>query len=335
MNNTDLALKAVENLYDQSLQAWSEVSLLKFPKDYEKLNNIVVSGMGGSTLSTHILKSLYKFNVPIEIVEDYHLPEWADESTFVLLSSYSGNTEETLSCGHDALKNHCKITGICIGGLLQEFLNKNNLPAYVVDPKFNLGNMPRFALGYSIFSQLGIFYKLGYISDLSKEMYDQLPTKIKNLKLNNDALKVSAEKLAAKIKDKIFCVITGEHLSGNGKTFVNQLNETSKVIAFCTYLPDGDHSKIEGFSSHVDNLFIFMMDSKNYSEKILKRFDITKDVINTLGYYVFNYESTLKDKFEEMLESLVFTSYLTVNAAIEKNIDPLSIPAIDKIKSLV
>jgi len=85
-------------------------------------NNIIVAGMGGSAIGGEMLKdwSRNKLIVPLEVCREYTLPEYADEKTLVLISSYSGDTEETLSAFLDALKRECMIFCVTSGGEVLE-----------------------------------------------------------------------------------------------------------------------------------------------------------------------------------------------------------------------
>src|SRR5690349_13251814 len=98
-------LGSIEQLGDQSKQAWEEVHALQFPEQYKKATSIVFSGMGGSALGAYVTKAMYMdtLMVPFEIVNDYHLPPYVNKDTLVILSSYSGTTEETLFSAQEAL----------------------------------------------------------------------------------------------------------------------------------------------------------------------------------------------------------------------------------------
>ena len=67
---------------------------------------VVIAGMGGSAIGGDLIKALTadSATVPIEVVRDYSLPAWVGPSTAVICVSYSGNTEESLSCYDEACK---------------------------------------------------------------------------------------------------------------------------------------------------------------------------------------------------------------------------------------
>ncbi|MHC4537996.1 MAG: SIS domain-containing protein [Planctomycetota bacterium] len=123
-----------------------------------KPTKIIVAGMGGSAIGGDILASALATNakLPIITVRDYNLPAIADDQTLVLACSYSGNTEETLSCVKSAFDRGCKIIGITSGGKLEEFCLANQLPVFPI-PK---GLPPRAAIAYLFFPMAVILEKL-------------------------------------------------------------------------------------------------------------------------------------------------------------------------------
>src|SRR5258708_4324529 len=157
-------LSSIEHLPEQIEDAWVSIKNLEIPEDYTRVKNIVVAGMGGSALGGRIVYYLEFKNLrtPIEVTTNYHLPNYVNEDSLVILSSYSGNTEETISSATDALKRRAKIVGIATGGKLVELLKGK--PVYLIDPRNNPSGQPRMGLGYSISSILALLSKLNFIS---------------------------------------------------------------------------------------------------------------------------------------------------------------------------
>jgi len=329
-----IALDSVDGLIDQCYQAWQESHNVHFDKKYEKIENIVVCGMGGSSLPAHIISSVFNIKVPIYICETYTVPLWTGKNTLVILSSYSGNTEETLSCGAQAKERGCLIAGITSGGKLREFLDELHVPFYHFNPKFNPSKLPRFGIGYGIFGQLGLLSNLNLINDYSGEQLDlQLADSIKHLTLCFDSIVNSAQEFVNKANGDILVLFSSEHLKGNGHTFTNQINETSKTLSFCAELPEADHNLIEGLKKSQTGIIVLFIESQNYPVRILERFDITREIINEDGYKSYVYKVNKGSLMQEMLEVLLFSSFSSVKLAEYNNTDPLAIPSIDYIKS--
>jgi len=91
------------------------------------INNIVITGMGGSAVGGDFLKIyLSDTNIPVYVNRDYKLPNFVNEKSLVFAVSYSGNTEETLSALNDAKERNAQIIGITSGGKLAEECEKGN-----------------------------------------------------------------------------------------------------------------------------------------------------------------------------------------------------------------
>src|SRR3989339_1384425 len=118
---------------DQCKQAWEESTKIQFPEEYKQVKNIVVAGMGGSRFTPKTIRALFrkKITVPYEICEDYTVPGYVNQDSLVVISTYSGTTEEVLAAAKDALNKGAKLAGIMMkGSPIAEFLIKQHVPGY-------------------------------------------------------------------------------------------------------------------------------------------------------------------------------------------------------------
>src|SRR3989344_3332021 len=120
----------------QFKQAWIEVNSLYIPDDYKEIDNVILCGMGGSALGARIIDSLIqdRLRIPFEIYTEYYVPNYVNEKSLVIASSYSGTTEETINATYEALNRGAKVFGITTGGKLAEVLKENNIPGYIFNP---------------------------------------------------------------------------------------------------------------------------------------------------------------------------------------------------------
>jgi len=150
-------LGSIEQLPDQILQAWQESSRVQFtfPTD---IRHVVIAGMGGSALGARVIKSLYanKLAIPFEFICDYSLPAYVGADTLVILSSYSGTTEETLAAAQTAQAKQAQIAVITSGGDLLQLAQNHHYPHYQIKADHNPSNQPRMAIGYMIVGTLGL-----------------------------------------------------------------------------------------------------------------------------------------------------------------------------------
>lgn len=323
-------LGSIEALPQQCLKAWEETQQINILQDYRGVENIVVSGMGGSALGAEIIKSLYNQVLPpLEIIRDYHLPGYVNEKTLVILSSYSGNTEETLTCAKEAKAKEAKILGITTGGKLGEFLGENSLPGYIFDPKFNPCGQPRIGLGYSIIGQVGLLAAAGLLQIDRNEFFQCF----KSLKVIQKRVENQAKEKVKDSLNKIITVVGAQHLAGNAHILANQINENAKTLSFYFLLPELNHHLLEGLKNPQDKKLGFLfLNSACYRRPIKKLFELTKEVVQKNGVPVFEFKPEASDKFLEVLETLWFGSFLSFYLAMSYRLDPSPIPWVDYFK---
>ncbi len=333
-------LSSIEHLPEQIEQSWSEVNDMDIPADYFEAKNVIVSGMGGSGLGARVIRYLMfdRLRVPIEYVNNYSLPSYVNSSTLVIVSSYSGNTEETVSSVHDALKKRAKIIGITTGGKLAEISKEGNLPFWVFDPKENPSGQPRMGLGYSIAGILAILSKCKFLSLEESEITDLISSCeifVKEFGVRKATRENIAKKLAEKYSNKIPMLFSAEHLVGVTHAFRNQINENSKTFSGSYKISEANHHLMEGlrFPAKAKDVLRFMIfESPHYHERIQKRFAITEDVVEKNGYGHDIYKTTAKNKLNEAFEVLILGSYVSFYLAILHGIDPSPIPWVDYFK---
>src|SRR3989304_10603625 len=129
-NNPDFynMFQAIYEFPAQLEQARAIGSSLHLKHSYKNKKTIVCAGMGGSAMAADIVVTLTKhdLSIPCIVTRNYTLPNWVNQDTLVILFSYSGNTEETITAFHDAKQKHATIAGICSGGSLEKLLQENN-----------------------------------------------------------------------------------------------------------------------------------------------------------------------------------------------------------------
>jgi len=327
-------IDSINNLPYQCQQAFKEVQKIKLPSNYLNLKEIIICGMGGSALGTDFLRHIFYFQIkkPIIIINNYFLPYYISTKSLIIISSYSGNTEESISCLKEALNKKSKIIIITTGGKLSILARKNKIPAYIFEPKFNPSQQPRMGLGYSILAQLLILNKLRYINIKKEEIENNLNSFFKD---NKNSIKKNAQLIAKKIKGKIPIIIAADFLSGNAHILSNQINENSKNFANYFLLPELNHHLMEGlkFPKLIKEKLIFLfLESNNYSSIIKKRILITKKVLKKNKISFISYSTNNKGNFIEGLEILFWGSWLSFYLSKENRINPSEIPYVDYFK---
>lgn len=321
---------STDMMVQQLKAAWEEVNALSLPT-YEHIEQIVFCGMGASIYGALVLRALQgvEFPYPVEVVSDYHLPSFTDENTLVVLTSYSGTTEEVLSCAHEGLGKGAKMVILTQGGPLAEFAKEHHIPAYIFDGKLNPSRVPRLGNGYSIIGLLALLNKLRVITIEEREVEEA----IERLYEKQEEIKSRAMSEYQIFVDKLPVLIAAEHLAGNAQIFRNQFNETSKTFS-CYYLvPDLNHHLMEGLQFPKEaNLHFLTIDSPLYSPKIKKRMELTIDVIKQNHQDVHQVMTNGVTVYDDFLEVLLYGSYLTLFLALHYDQNPAINPWVDWFK---
>lgn len=309
--------------FEEQIQyALKEFDENKVPSKH--IQNIVLCGLGGSGIGGRIARGyfLQTSHCPIEVYSDYFLPNYINQNTLVVLSSYSGNTEETLAMFERAHQANCQIIGICSGGELATKLKEYNLPFFMV-PK---GYQPRMALGFSLALNLLILGKI-FGSNIQQELKDSL-----EIYANKDVLQQSANVLfkqwsnAPQLPIHVFC---DEYYSGVATRFCQQVQENAKGQAFAFVLPEVNHNVTESIYGHLNANILFLNSGNN--SRVNMRFKFLEDLLHTNGNSVTKIDikgSNLK----EILRIIYILDWASILLSNAKSVDNMSVKNIEKLK---
>lgn len=333
-------LGSVEALSQQIEDALSQTKSIRVDDTYKTgIKNVVVAGMGGSVLASYIIKHLYKseLQVPLEVVSHYDLPSYVSTDTLVILSSYSGTTEEVLAAADQAIAKKAKIMAIASGGPLLDLAKKHNWPTYKIEPNFNPSKQPRLAIGYAVVGQLVLLGHAGILPNLTND----LKTVTSNLQkmvgeLAPETPDNIAKTLAFSCYDKHIILVGAEHLIGAAHVFNNQINENAKALTSEWHLPEFNHHYMEALSFPKlakETTIFFFFNSALYHERVQKRVLLTKNLVEQKGYETQIYLATSKTKLEQVFEVIQLGEFVAAYLPILYGIDPSAIPNVDWFKS--
>ncbi|PIS15850.1 hypothetical protein COT62_01540, partial [Candidatus Roizmanbacteria bacterium CG09_land_8_20_14_0_10_41_9] len=165
----DAVLRSIDALPEQLKQSFDESLRVSFPDTYTHVRNVLVCGMGGSRFTALIVKELFKeqITVPYAINDDYLIPHYVGPDTLVILSSYSGTTEEIIQNGKSAYQKKALLAGVAAGGEIVSFLKSVKAPVYEFNPIHNPSGQPRIGFGYGVGGHMGMLANLGLVRDSS------------------------------------------------------------------------------------------------------------------------------------------------------------------------
>jgi glucose/mannose-6-phosphate isomerase len=303
-----------------------------------KIDNIIISGMGGSAISGDLVQSILRdrIEIPIYINRQYDLPKWANKNTLLISQSYSGNTEETLSSFKHGCTKRCKIIGISSGGKLQESCEKRDIPHI----KIPLDYPPRAATGYMLFSTLYGLKKIGILKlDLTSEIDEtiNITQDFRNHNKKEIPEKDNISKqMAKKMLNTIPQVYGFDIYSTIAKRWCTQFNENSKIICRYDEVSECNHNDIVGWSMNPEAtkkftciLFrddelesIYMSTRLNFIKKLYE--DVTGDLIEI--------RVKGKKRLAKMMYAMYLGDFLSCYLAILRKIDPTPVAVINELK---
>ena len=288
----------------------------------EKINNIVVAGMGGSGVAGDVLKAIMenqKSKIPVTVSKDYSLPAFVDNNTLVFINSYSGNTEETLASYNDAVNKNAQIIGLTSGGELADKCKR------VI--KLPPGFQPRAALGFLFFPLLAVLTNANIINISNDEIQETIKMLEEKEEFNSDG-----REIAKTIGDRTPLIYASNKFSVAAYRWKCQINENAKTHAFSAIFSELNHNEIVGYTTakKEDLAVIFLRDSEDH-ERIKKRMDIMKKIVSQ-KVDVIEVESK-GDSFLSKLFSLMYQSdFASYHLAINKKQDPTPVAVIENLK---
>lgn len=289
----------------------------------EEVDKIIIAGMGGSALPGTILESYLNLKIPIIIVRDYSLPKSVDNKSLVFAVSYSGNTEETISCYKKAINKKCRLVTICSGGKLLELSRMNKTPCVIVPH----GLEPRMAYAYQFFPILRILENSNFIN----KQDDYIDNLIRLIKKNDKVIELS-QQLAEKMFQKIPLIYTSEKLKAAGYKWKINFNENAKILAFNNVFPEFNHNEINGYINKIGDFYaVIIRDDEEFS-RVRKRMAIIKGLLKKYNIPVTEILIKGEDPLTKLFSAIFIGDWTSYFLALAYKIDPTKVDIVEDLK---
>ena len=281
----------------------------------KKYHNLIIAGMGGSVVSSYLLKQLaseisLKNQKKIFIIEDFennNLNQFNTKDSLLIISSYSGDTQETLTIFKEALRRKFKIIVLTNGGKLKKLANRSNLDILEIIESPS----PR----YSSFYLLGVFTAI---------FDESLANKLKNTAINQKLIKKQVIQLTKFIKNDIILLYHTKNTYNLSKIFELFLNETSKNLTFNLNYPQTSHYQLIALDyNNKINFKALIINDQDL--KISKKLEILKKFYKNQLKIETQLVSLSTNPFKRIIETLFLAQLLSYNLALVNKIDPLDI----------
>jgi glucose/mannose-6-phosphate isomerase len=294
-------------------------------------NRIMVCGMGGSAIGGDIIRDcvLKDAKYPITVQRFPEIPKWVDSRTFIIISSYSGNTSETISMYRQAVEKGCRIVIITSGGELE----KLGLERGDIIMKMESGFQPRSALGLSL-GYLAVIIDAACGTNCTKEIRKLLPALFKlRDRLSGD--KSEAWNIANRINGKVPIIYSTAGIYASAIRWKSQINENSKMMAFAGSVPEFNHNEISGWSEgelRKKCVAIFLYESSAH-RVIRKMADASITSLKKYGQDLEVVRIRGKTPLQRTLRAVMIGDYVSLYLAHLQGVDPMDIKSINEFKS--
>ena len=275
---------AIWNFPENLKEAHHIGSQILLKQEYSEILNIVIVGMGGSAIGGDVVSVLEENNikVPLIVCRGYSVPEWVTNKTLVILSSYSGNTEETLSSLDDAIRKRAVLCGLTTGGILAERLEKLKADVIIIPS----GLQPRAALAFSFIPMIKLLEKIGLIEtnidSWIQKSIESISSKRSLYSIDGDDNPVM--KLSKSIYKKIPIIYSDTStMKVAGVRLKGQICENSKMLSYFNELPEQNHNEIVGWENNPElfnHLFVIWLVDKSDNPRIKLRTKITQTILS-------------------------------------------------------
>lgn len=330
-------LQHLHEFAEQCQRTWQNALKFDLPPEYARVDKAIILGMGGSAIGGELLRrlTLLEHRLPTWVHRGYDSPPFLNKNTLLIASSYSGNTEETLSSFAESLKIPSKKLVLTRGGKLKELAEKEGIPIFLIDYQAP----PRAAFPHSFISLLGIFHKLGLLEDKSADLKEamQVLNRLSTELVESTPLASNpAKQLATKLTGKLAVIYGAGILSEVVQRWKTQLNENSKAWAFYEVFPELNHNAVVGYQfppEMRERVLVVLLHSSLLHPRISIRYRLTVEILTKAGVSYELVEAMGESPLAQMMSLVLLGDYVSFYLATLNSIDPTPVAPIDYLKS--
>src|SRR5438876_2337017 len=330
-------LQAVHKLPEQSREAWEAARAFELPWK-EAPRQIVILGMGGSAIAGDYFRALLSLESPVPVfnVRAYDLPSFVDEETLVIASSFSGDTEETLSAFEQALATPAKKLALTTGGRLLTTARANGVPAFT----FAFHGEPRAAIGWGLMPLLAIVEKLRLMRGVKGDVEEAIAV-LRSLREEYDAETGSsrnpAKQLALRLHERLSVVYGAGPLIEVARRWKAQLNESAKVWAFFEEMPEAQHNAIVALGlppaiARATTMVLLRSEGLDHP-RVGLRYDLMRGLLDDGAIDALDVKARGESALAQMLSLTLLGDYVAAYLALLYGVDPAPTAVIDELKA--
>jgi len=317
-------MKALVEAFPQHLrEALAIGRAAQFNIPSKKFNNVVISGLGGSGIGGKIVSQIVGETCPLPIIctNDYVLPAFVDANTLVIISSYSGDTEETVAAFHEAREKGAEIACITSGGKIAGFAKEMGLNCIIIPG----GNPPRSMFGYSAVQQFYVLHAYGLIDNSFEKSIENTISLIEN---NISEIRATTKSVADKIVNRIPILYSEAQYEGLAIRWRQQINENSKMLCWHHVFPEMNHNELVGWTGGDNRVAVLMIRNEDDHKRSQIRMELCKKLMGEKCDTIIEMWSKGSNRVERTFYMNHVGDWLSIDLAELRNEDAVAIPAI-------
>ena len=313
-------------------------NIINLPRRRPKIDNIVITGMGGSCLAGLMLKNWldYSYNlaIPLEITRTYQVPSYVNKNSLVICVSVSGNTEETLSSCSDALAKQARVAIITSGGKLLDLATTKKLP-YI---KLDKISQPRYGVPMHLRALTALLaaYKITSKDPFTKleQIFNSVDSFAKNLAPDIPLDHNPAKQLALDCAGKTVLVYSSSLFYPLAYKWKTSFNENAKNTLWCNEFPEFNHNEFIGWTSHpIEKPFAIINLRSNFDgPRINQRFDLTEKLLSGNRPAARNVILHGQSYIEQLLCGTIMGDIASIYLGLINGVDPTPVELVEKFK---
>ncbi|MFH0799665.1 MAG: bifunctional phosphoglucose/phosphomannose isomerase [Pseudomonadota bacterium] len=329
-------MRKVREFPDQCESCWSDWKKISLPAHLAKARNILIAGMGGSSIGGALAAGLARGSrIPVAIWRDYGIPGWVDKDTLFIAISFSGNTEETLDSFKKAAARTGRLVTIASGGKLETLSRKHKATHYGIKSP----GQPRTSFGFLFTSVLAVFSRLKLVGVSDRDFKEAIAVSrdyLKKIDVSVPVRRNSAKLLALKLENRIPVVFGSGSLSQVARRWCSEFSENAKSASFHQIIPEMNHNTFNGVELPANvgqDIFAILLRSGFDHPRNRMRQDIALEVLKK--YRIPHAEAavgTVPTPLAELLQFVLLGACVSRYLAVIYGVDPSVTEVVDYFK---
>lgn len=290
--------------------------------------NVFISGLGGSGIGGSIVAELAILSspIPVTVGKGYFIPAFVGPETLVIISSYSGDTEETVNALELALKAGARPVCITSGGKIKDIAEKNGLDLILIPG----GCPPRACLGYSLTQLVFVFVHAGL---LDQSVLNNLKEAHALIVAQQTKIRERAQEVSKQIVGKTPVIYGTTYFEGVAIRFRQQLNENSKVLCWHHVFPEMNHNELVGWTEKNENIAVIILRDPEEYKRNQFRIEISKEVFSKCTSTIIEIDAQGRSLLEKYIYLINLTDWVSCYLADLRGVNPIEIKVINHLKS--